>query len=85
MKELIVGSLELISKIAIIIMIVLGFLGGLSTGKTWNAFIGASIAFVAGVVVFGVIFVLLEINTNIRAIRKHFEDAKEFGDEEADY
>ena len=56
MKDLIVNSLELLSKIAIILTVVIGFLTGMTTGHFWNAIAGAAIAFMISVVIFGIIF-----------------------------
>ena len=75
MKDFIVNSLELISKVAFVLLVAAGFFAGAGTGRPGGAIVGLIGAFVVGVVFFGVLFVLLEMNENLRAIRKSLEQS----------
>jgi hypothetical protein len=78
MKRLIVGSIEALSTIVILLMLLGGLIGGMEQGHyAGNALLGAvvglAMAFAAAVLVFGVLFILLEMNENLRAIRAALE------------
>jgi hypothetical protein len=69
MKDLIVNSLELLCKIGVILMLVCGTGAGLLTGNPFVAIAGLVISFVASTVIFGILFLLIDINDNIRKLR----------------
>jgi hypothetical protein len=69
MKDLIINSLEVICKIIVVLLLVSGTGFGLLTGNPYLAIAGLVIAFIISVVVFGVLFLLLDINDNMRAVR----------------
>jgi len=73
MKKLIVNSLEMICKITIVLILISTSVIVYSATKSLGlAILGIIIAFLVCTLCFGALFVLLEINDNIRAIRKHF-------------
>jgi hypothetical protein len=88
MRRFILSSLELVSQIAIFLILVMGLINGATTGGAGGvsgAIAGGTMgfltAFVFCVVVFGAIFLLLEIAENTRrtadsidAFRKHQHD-----------
>ncbi len=80
MKDLIVNSLELICKTGFVILLacgVIGFLAMLADGKLFAGIAFLLLTFVVGVIAFGGIFLMLEINENLRAIRKNLEEKNE--------
>ena len=73
MKDLIVNSLEVLCKIGVVLLTLSGLGIGLMTGNPFVAIAGMVIAFVASVVVFGILFLLIDINDNIRLLRYQVE------------
>jgi hypothetical protein len=69
MKQMIVQSLEMLSSALFVLVIVIGFLGGAMSGGFMGAIVGLIVAAVWAVIAFGIIFLLLEMNENLRAIR----------------
>ena len=69
MKDLIINSLELLCKIGVIMMLMSGAAFGLMTGNPYVAIAGLVLAFIASTIIFGLLFLLIDINDNIRAIR----------------
>jgi hypothetical protein len=69
MKQMIVQSLEMLSSALFILVIVIGFLGGAVNGGFLGAIVGLIVAGVWAVIAFGILFLLLEMNENLRAIR----------------
>jgi hypothetical protein len=69
MKDLIINSLELLCKIGVVLMCVCGFGFGVATGNPFVALAGLVISFVASTVIFGLLFLLIDINDNIRKLR----------------
>lgn len=69
MKDLIINSLEVLCKISVVAIIAVGTGIGIATGNPFVAFAGLILSFVTSVVVFGVIFLLIDINDNLRKLR----------------
>ncbi|MGB9152069.1 MAG: hypothetical protein WCD70_03170 [Alphaproteobacteria bacterium] len=70
MKDLIINSLELLCKIGVVLLVLFGAgFGWLLTGNPFIAIAGLVGAFIASVIIFGLLFLLIDINDNIRAIR----------------
>jgi hypothetical protein len=76
MKDLIINSLELLCKIGVVLLLVCGAGVGVLTGNPYMAVAGLVIAFISSVIVFGLLFLLIDINDNIREIR-YLLDKKE--------
>jgi len=80
MKDMVINSLELICKIAFVVMLAIGiiaFVGCLSQGRPLAAIGCVVVIFASGVFAFGGIFLMLEMNENLRAIRKSLEEKNE--------
>ena len=73
MKRLIVGSIEILSFILIVIFVLAGLISGFQGGGAVGAVAGFIVSFAAAVVVFGALFILLEMNESLRAIRRLLE------------
>ncbi len=73
MKALIVNSLELICKIGIFVFAFMGVVSGWSGGGIMGAIAGLLLSFVVSTILFGFLFVLIEMNENTRAIRSLLE------------
>jgi hypothetical protein len=69
MKNLIINSLEILCKIGVGLMLVCGLGAGLLTGNPFVAIAGLVVAFIASTFLFGLLFLLIEINENMRALR----------------
>lgn len=61
MRKFITKSLEIICQIAIVVLLLGGFIGGWQSGGFGNAIGGLLGAFLISVVFFGALFVLLDI------------------------
>ena len=73
MRDLIVNSLELLCKIGVFLLVAAGTGFGLMTGNPFVAILGLVVSFVVSTVVFGLLFLLIDINDNIRAVRYALE------------
>lgn len=73
MKRLIVGSLEILSIVLIVIVVLAGLINGFLAAGVLGAIAGAIVGFAGAVVVFGALLTLLEINESLRAIRQQLE------------
>ena len=73
MKDLIINSLELLCKIGVVLLLISGTGFGLMTGNPYIAIAGLVIAFIASTIIFGLLFLLIDINDNMRAIRYELE------------
>ena len=73
MNRLIVGSIEILSFVLIVIFILVGLISGFQGGGAVGAVAGFVVSFAAAVVVFGALFILLEMNESLRAIRRLLE------------
>ena len=73
MKDLIVNSLEVLCKIGVILLILAGTGFGLATGNPYVVIAGLVGSFIVSTVVFGLLFLLIDINDNIRAVRYSLE------------
>jgi hypothetical protein len=69
MRDLIVNSLELLCKICVVLMLLCGLGAGVLTGNPFMAIAGLIVAFIAATVIFGIVFLLIDINDNIRELR----------------
>ena len=69
MKDLIINSLELLCKIGVFLMLASGFGFGVMTGNPFVAIAGLIVSFVASTIIFGLLFLLIDINDNIRKLR----------------
>jgi len=69
MKDLIINSLELLCKIGVVLLLVSGLGAGLLTGNPFVAIAGLVLAFIVSTVIFGLLFLLIDINDNIRKLR----------------
>ncbi|MDR3450342.1 MAG: hypothetical protein P4M15_11455 [Alphaproteobacteria bacterium] len=77
MKDLIINSLELFCKIGVFLLVVSGTLVGLLTGNPFVAIACLIASFVAAVVIFGLLFLLIDINDNLRSLRYTVEKNSE--------
>jgi hypothetical protein len=77
MKDLIVNSLELLCKIGVFLMLVCGTGAGLLTGNPFIAIAGLVASFIAATVIFGIVFLLIDINDNLRLLRYTVEKNSE--------
>ncbi len=73
MKRLIVGSIEILSLVLIAIFLLIGLIGGYQSGDVLGAILGVIISFAFSVVIFGALFILLEMSDSLRAIRQLLE------------
>ena len=69
MRDLIVNSLELLCKIGVVALLLVGTGFGVMTGNPYVAIVGLVGAFIVSTFVFGLLFLLIDINDNIRAVR----------------
>jgi hypothetical protein len=77
MKDLIINSLEVLCKIGVFLMLACGFGFGLMTGNPYVAIAGLVSSFIASTIIFGLLFLLIDINNNIRALRYTVEKNSE--------
>lgn len=73
MKRLIVGSIEILSMILIAIFLLMGLIMGYAGGEILGSLVGVVVSFAFSVVVFGALFILLEMSEALRAIRQLLE------------
>ncbi len=69
MKDLIINSLDLLCKIGVVLMLISGFGAGLLTGNPFVAIAGLVVSFIVSTIIFGLLFLLIDINDNIRKLR----------------
>ena len=79
MRDLIVNSLELLCKIGVVALLLAGAGFGLMTGNPFVVIACFIAAFIVGTVVFGIIFLLIDINDNLRAVRYSLEKIETYG------
>lgn len=77
MKDLIINSLELLCKIGVVLLLACGLGAGILVGNPFVALAGLIIAFVISVFLFGLLFLLIDINDNIRRLRYTVEKNSE--------
>ena len=73
MKRLVVRTIEAISGFCIALLLLAGLMAGYNYAGVAGAIGGLIAAFFASVLVFGVLFILLEQNENLREIRRMLE------------
>lgn len=73
MKRFIVEVLEKSSMVLLVLVLLIGLIAGYATGDVLGAIVGLIAATVIAVMTFGVLFVLLEMNESLRAIRQQVE------------
>ena len=77
MKDLIINSLELLCTIGVVLLLLAGVIGGALTGNPFVAIAGLLIAFILSTIIFGILFLLIDINDNLRALRYAVEKNSE--------
>lgn len=77
MKRLIVQTLEKSSIAMVAILLLVGLIGGYASGGIGAAILGFLVCLVIAVLFFGILFVQLEMNENLRAIRGRLESPSE--------
>lgn len=80
-KRLIIGALDVLSSLLAVLMLLAGtVIGGRAGAVEGAAIVGAVagflISFVVVMIMFGTLFLLLEINGNLRAIRTALTEAQ---------
>lgn len=81
MKRLIVSSIEPLSAVVIVLMLMVGLIGGAGVGyhlggaalAVVGAILGVIAYFALAVLIFGALFILLEMDESLRAIRALLE------------
>ena len=73
MKRLIIGSIDILAVVGVVVVLLAGLINGYLAGGAIGAIIGLVVSFVIAVTVFGALFILLEMNDSLRAIRKSLE------------
>jgi hypothetical protein len=76
MKRFIVEVLEKSSIVLLFLVLLVGLIAGYASGGAIGAIVGLIGAAVIGVMTFGVLFVLLEMNESLRAIRQQVEGGR---------
>lgn len=76
MKRFIVEVLEKSSIVLLFLVLLVGLIAGYASGGAIGAIVGLIGAAVIGVMTFGVLFVLLEMNESLRAIRQQGEGGR---------
>ncbi len=76
MKRFIVEVLEKSSIVLLCLVLLVGLIAGYASGGAIGAIVGLIGAAVIGVMTFGVLFVLLEMNESLRAIRQQVEGGR---------
>lgn len=76
MKRFIVEVLEKSSIVLLFLVLLAGLGAGYGTGGVLGAIVGLIAAAVIAVMTFGVLFVLLEMNESLRAIRQQVEGGR---------
>lgn len=74
MKNIIIGVFQFLYFISFFLMVIAGGIFGDRFFENNGFLIGAMAAFAVGALFFGPVFLLLLINDNIVALRKHFEE-----------
>ena len=70
MKHLVVQFLEKGAVACLVVILIVGFIVGYGVHGFGTALLGVIFAFVLSVPAFGVLFLLLEMNESLRAMRK---------------
>lgn len=70
MKRIIVGSLEVVSLILFVLVLLASAAVGYQEARIPGAIVASTVAFISGILMFGTLFILLEINESLREIRK---------------
>jgi len=73
MRSFVTRSLEVICQIAIVLLLISGFIGGWQSGGFFGAIGGLIGAFLLSVVFFGALFILLDIADNTRRTAEALE------------
>ncbi|WP_019013150.1 hypothetical protein [Elioraea tepidiphila] len=76
MQRFILEVLEKSSMVLLVLVLLVGLIAGYTTGGVIGAIVGLIAATVIGVMTFGVLFVLLEMNESLRAIRQQVEGGR---------
>ena len=73
MKSLVVQFLEKGAVVCLVVILIVGFIVGYGVHDFGTALLGLIFAFVLAVPVFGVLFLLLEMNESPRCMRRALE------------
>ncbi len=73
MKRMIVELLEKFSIGLVGLLLLVGLIAGYAAGGVGVAIVGLIVAFLIAVLFFGILFIQLEMNESLRAIRKTLE------------
>ncbi len=76
MKRLIIGTLEVFSHGLIILFLLAGLGLGYQAGDLIGAVVGLVAAFLLSVMIFGLVFIALDISETLREIRKLLQNGK---------
>jgi hypothetical protein len=76
MKRFIVEVLEKSSIVLLVLVLLAGLIAGYAAGNVLGAIVGLIAATVIAVMTFGILFVLLEMNESLRAIRQQGESGR---------
>lgn len=73
MKHFVIQFLDKLSIVLFVLLVLAGFGMGYQQSGIAGAILGLLGSFLAGALMFGALFILLEMNENLRAIRKATE------------
>lgn len=73
MKRLIVRAVDTISVLGVVLFLLGGLIGGYQAGEVLGAIVGLIVSFIFAASIFGALFVLLEMNENLRSARELLE------------
>jgi chromate transport protein ChrA len=76
MKRLIAQSLDMLSTVLVVVILVRGLIGGYQMGGAVGALIGLVAAFLMSVLVFGALFTLLDMAESLRTMRGLIEQQR---------
>ena len=76
MKQLIIKLIDKSSVAVAVLLLIFGFIVGYAVNGSLTAIIGLILAFIIDVMVFGLLFIVLDSNEQLRAIRKQLEAAQ---------
>lgn len=83
MKRLIIGTLEVFSHGLIILFLLAGLVLGYEAGDLIGAVVGVVAAFLLSVMIFGLLFIALDISESLREIRELLQNRRPTAAQEA--
>ncbi|TVR99611.1 MAG: hypothetical protein EA406_02960 [Rhodospirillales bacterium] len=75
---MIVGALEKFSIALVGVLFLVGLIAGYQAGGVGGAIVGLVFAFLIAVLFFGILFIQLEMNESLRAIRNALEKPQKY-------